>query len=334
MLEYGLSLALISSALDEVNQNPELLKTSEAADTDERELLEYLTLHGEELHKWATELFQAWYIGLEKRAAEHNAKPDELIKQAVLGLDLPWWAEIPATAGYFVPGVGTAMFGADAARHFYKMFGKGMDWKQRLAQGLYGGLNVGAAGLSLFGLGGLAKSPKLLGLLARLGKPGAYLASKLPTASQAAAKYVQTAAGAAKPGVVGRAARMAGYSPKAKAGWMHNLINRLRGVTSPRGWTAAGEPAPGIVGRAARVVGRQKAYISPYQRLGIEAAGGRGRLNFPWLRYEAAAAPIGVLAGGGAPAAAAATAPVWQQTPRWSAPVIRATPREFARWRA
>jgi len=321
MLEYGLSLALISSALDEVRQDPGLLKTASVTDPGERELLEYLTLHGEELHKWATELFQAWYIGLEKRAAEHNAKPDELIKQAVLGLDLPWWAEIPATMGYFVPGVGTAMFGADAARHFYKMFGKGMNWKQRLAQGLYGGLSLGGAGLSLIGLGGLGKSPKLLSLLGKLGKPGQWLAQRLPTAGQATAKYVQTAAGAAKPGVVGRAARMAGYSPKAKAGWMHKLMNRLR-----------------------RFRGRpEKAYISPYRRLGAAAEGLTAgppspfRPRAPWGRYEAAAVPVGLAAGalgGGAPAAAAATAPVWQQTPRWSAPVIRATPREFARWRA
>ena len=314
MLEYGLSLALISSALDEVRQDSGLLKTAAATDPGARELLDYLSAHGEELHKWSTELFQAWYCGFEKRAAKDNIKPDELIKQAVLGLDLPLWAEIPASLGYLIPGVGTAMFGADAARHFYKMFGKDLNWKQRLAQGLYGALNTGAAGLSLLPYGGAVS--KGLGWLGKLGKPGAWLASKMPTA-----KSLYTAAGAVKPGIAGRAMRLAGYSPKAKAGWMHKLLNRLR--------VAAGRP--------------EKAYIRPYARLGAAARGLKVspgspyRLRFPWGRYMAAEAPLSLLAGaGGTAGAAAGAAGPGARATRLTrrVPLFRATPRELARWSA
>jgi hypothetical protein len=249
MLEYGISITLVASALDEVAQNRDLIKISSFARPDEYEALTYLRDNLDDCHKEAMDLFNAWRDGFYKSAAAAGVD-DVMIKQAIFGIDLHPGLDIPLTmAAYMTPVLGTAMTGADAVRNFGKMFGSNMNWKQRLGYGGLGLLDTGLAALSLIPgagvIGASAKAGKLGKLLKVFGKPGARLAKTLGKGTELSARASKAMLGAAGSGsgVVGKALRGAGFNPAYKAGKIRNAVR-------------------GLFGKA------PKSYLNPFERLG------------------------------------------------------------------
>lgn len=247
MLDYGISIALVASALDEVAQNRDLIKMSAAEDDNERDLFEFLQENLDDCHNRSISMFEEWSSGVEKYAFDHNC--EGLVKQALLGIDMHPALDIPLTLGaYMTPVLGTGLMAADSARNFYKMFGKNLGWKQRLGHGLMGLLDATFAGISLFpgagAVGGVAKTGKIGRMLSKLGKPGAKVLKALDKTidvSRVGATGLRRAAKAK--GLKGGALRALGFGKAYKAGRMRNWMRSL-------------------VGKA------PKKYLNPYQRMG------------------------------------------------------------------
>jgi hypothetical protein len=255
MLEYGISLALVASALDEVAQDRNLIKLSAAANDDERAAFEYLQANLDDCRNEALDRLDAWIHGFRKEAQQLGLTGD-MVKQAIFGVDLNPWLDVPLTmAAYMTPVLGTVMTGADAARNFGKMFGGKLNWKQRLGYGGMGLLDTGLTALSLIpGLGVVgasAKAGKLSKALMVFGKPGARLAATLGKGTELSARASKAALGAAARGTSlgGKALRVAGFNPAYKAGRIRNVLR------------AGARKIPGL-----RNVS-PKQYLNPWERL-------------------------------------------------------------------
>jgi hypothetical protein len=247
MLDYGISVTLIASALDEVAQNPDLIKLSAAGDADERDLFQFLQENLGTCREKSAAQSTAWIGGLKKYADEHNAHG--LVKQALLGVDMHPGLDIPLTIGaYMTPVLGTGLMAADAGRNFYKMFGKNMGWKQRLGHGMMGLMDSAFAGVSLLpGLGTIgaaAKFGKLGKMLGKLGPRGVALAGRLGKGVDVAARGAKgMRAAAGSKGLQGSVLRGLGFGEAYKSGKIRNWFRR-----------AAGRPT--------------KDYANPFSRLG------------------------------------------------------------------
>jgi hypothetical protein len=319
MLDYGISIALVASALDEVAQNRNLIKMSAAEDDDERDLFEYLNDNLEDCQKRSAELAEDWFSGVQKFAYDHRC--EGLVKEALLGIDMHPALDIPLTIGaYMTPVLGTGLMTADAARNFYKMFGKDLSWKQRLGHGLMGLLDATFAGISLFpgagAVGGVAKTGKIGKILSRLGKPGAKALKAIDKTidiSRAGATAARRASKAK--GVKGGVMRALGFGPAYKAGRIRNWMRSL-------------------VGKA------PKTYLNPYQRMGQwqRQLSQIRRLNPQQLSAlragEAVPGVKGLLGLQEAAGGAAQTSPFWASmavdNPAWRRVILGMTPATVA----
>ena len=319
MLDYGISITLVASALDEVAQNRDLIKLSAAENDDERDLFEYLQEHIDDCYGRSMALLDGYREGARKYAATYGG--DGMIKQALLGIDMHPALDIPLTIGaYMTPVLGTGLMTADALRNFYKMFGKNLGWKQRLGHGLMGLLDAAFAGISLIpgagAVGGVAKSGKLASLLGKLGKPGLKALKAIDKTIDVSRAGATAMRGAAKaPGAKGAVLRALGFGPAYKAGRIRNWLRS-------------------IVGKS------PKAYMNPYQRLG------QWQRQLSQLRRLSPAQIQALKAGKTVPGVsgllgmkevaggAASTSPVWASmsvdNPAWRRVLLGMTPMSMA----
>jgi hypothetical protein len=286
-MDSFIAYSLIGSALDEVLADPRLLK--HAADDPDAELLDYLEKNGAELKAEVDRYCHAWVTGFRQKLAEAGLK-----KEALFGLEqtnpkLNTALEVARLGGYFVPGVGTAIMGAEALGNFGDMLAGGKSWGQRLGAGAAGLMNTGLAGLSLIPGGGFVgaalKSPRLLKMLKLFGPKAApavsAAGSKLLGWSQAPIKSMLGAAESGQ-GLMGRGMRLAGFNPAYKP-WFggRNPFQMLRAVSADM--TAARRPD--LVARL-KEPARARAGMTTY--IGAGMPGGRRML---------AALPVQMAAG-------------------------------------
>lgn len=212
----------------------------------------YASEIAEELKPFATR----WGAGLAEKCASVGADPIKLLekhssameKQAGLGDVAMGAANI---GSYFIPGVGTARMGYDAIKDFGGMFGKGLNWKQRLGKGMSGLMNTGFAALSVIpGLGAAGAGAKMLGkggkFLSKAPKIGKLMGKVAPKLMGAGSKLQGAARGLAG----GVASRLPSAGIGGKLGGMFfgkggkNLLPAMTGNTM-KAFTGAGTAMKG-----------------------------------------------------------------------------------------
>lgn len=253
-MDSFIAYALIGSALDEVVANPSLLK--HASTDPDAELLDYLEQNAGELKTEVDRYCNSWLAGCRQKLAEAG-----LEKTALFGLEqtspkLNTALEVARLGGYFVPGVGTGIMGAEALGNFKDMLSGGKSWTQRLGSGASGLMNTGLAGLSLIpGAGAIGGLLKVVGrgggaLAKVLGKGGTRLAERTGTQMlNFANKPLQATLSAAESGqgLAGRGLRAAGFGPGYKPwfGWQ-SPHSALKGLSSYVSGMAARTPEEAV----------------------------------------------------------------------------------------
>jgi len=291
-MDSFIAYALIGSALDEVVADPSLLK--HASTDPAAPIYDYLEQNAVELKTEVDRYHNSWLAGFRQKLAEAG-----LEKTALFGLEqtnpkLNTALEVARFGGYFVPGVGTGIMGAEALGNFKDMLAGGKGWTQRLGAGAAGLMNTGLAGLSLIPGGGFIgaalKAPRLAKMLKVFGPKAAPAASaagsKLLGWSQAPIKKMLGAAESGQ-GLLGKGMRLAGFNPAYKP-WVgkRNPFQMLQGVSGSMtaaqlgkaplrraGWgTYLGASMPG---------GRRMLAALPAQMVAGSVAAGPGRVRQP-----------------------------------------------------
>lgn len=191
----------VDDSFEKIASVADLLPEMEAIDLWTDACVSYVQKYASAIADQIRPYAASWTKGYREKCASIGADPDKLMEKQAGMWDMA--KGVADIGSYFIPGVGTARMGYDAFKDFKGMFGKGLNWKQRLGKGLSGLMNTGFAALSVIpGLGALGGAA---------GKVGKFL-SKAPKASK----------------LVGIGKKLTGAGSKL-TGWGSQLAGKMAG---------------------------------------------------------------------------------------------------------
>lgn len=313
LTRHGLT---VDDDFEKIAAAAELLNEDQAEDLWADAAVSYVKKYASDIAAELEPYAARWGAGLAEKCAQVGADPIKLLekhsqameKQAGLGSAALGAADI---GSYFIPGVGTARMGYDALKDFGGMFGKGLNWKQRVGKGMSGLMNTGFAALSVIpGLGGLGAGAKMLGkgskFLSKAPKIGKMFGKLAPKLTGAGSKMF----GAAQKMTSGLASRLptAGVGGKMTnaffgqggknlmPGMTGNTFGAFRGVgTGMKGMLGLG--AMGVGGSLMQGGGPQQAMQDVGPAMGQQAVRG-----MPYMGVQGGGAGYrGTNFGGGVP---------------------------------